>query len=92
MTAAELWKRGQKGWPRRFPLVQAPNPPLMAAVAGWAVASRSTGGVRDVSRAISTVGLGVWAVEEVVAGTNWFRRLLGAGAVALLGTQLAGSR
>ncbi|HWF52809.1 MAG TPA: hypothetical protein VG294_19345 [Solirubrobacteraceae bacterium] len=92
MTAAELWERGQQGWPRRFPVVQAPNPPLMAAVAGRAVASRSTGSVRDVGRAVSTIGLGVWAVEEVVAGSNWFRRLLGAGALAVLGTQLAGSR
>jgi hypothetical protein len=35
----------------------------------------------DVGRAVFTIGLGVWAWEEAVGGVNWFRRLIGAGAL-----------
>lgn len=92
MTAAELWERGQEGWPRRFPLVQFPNPPLMLAIAGWGLSSGSTGTVHDVSRVIFMIGLAAWAVEEAASGSNWFRRLLGAGALVWLGTQVTGAR
>jgi hypothetical protein len=37
-----------------------------------------------------TIGLAVWAVEEVLAGANMFRRLLGAGVLISLILQLAG--
>lgn len=84
MTAAELWKRGQEGCPRRFPIVQFPNPPLLAAFAGWGLASRTAGPAHDVGRALSVVGLAVWAGEEAIAGTNWFGRALGVGALASL--------
>jgi hypothetical protein len=77
VTIAELWRRGQLGWPRRFPIAQFPNPPLLVAFAGWALAAVAGGTAHDVGRAVFTVGLGVWAAEEAVAGANWFRRLLG---------------
>jgi hypothetical protein len=32
VTIAELWRRGQVGWPRRFPIAQFPNPPLLLAL------------------------------------------------------------
>ncbi len=35
VTIAKLWRRGQVGWPRRFPIAQFPNPPLLLALAGW---------------------------------------------------------
>src|SRR5216684_3783522 len=78
-TTAELWRRGQEGWPRRFPVVQFPNPPLLLAVAGWTLAALTGGTAHDVGRAVFTIGLGVWALAEAVGGVNWFRRLLGAG-------------
>lgn len=75
----ELWRRGQAGWPRSFPLAQAPNPPLLAAFAGrgLAVAAPRDGRVGTVGEALFVIGLGVWAWEEAVSGVNWFRRLLG---------------
>lgn len=79
VTIAELWRRGQVGWPRRFPIVQFPNPPLLLALAGWGLAALAGGTAHDVGRAIFTVALAVWALEEAVGGANWFRRLLGAG-------------
>ena len=90
MTVAELWRRGQVGWPRRFPIAQFPNPPLLLAFAGWGLAAVARGTAHDVGRVVFTVGLGVWALEEAVAGVNWFRRLLGVGALAWIVSDLAG--
>lgn len=88
--AGQLWRRGQKGWPRRFPIVQFPNPPLLLAFAGWGLAEVAGGTAHDVGRAVFTVGLGVWAWEEAVDGVNWFRRLLGVGVLVWIVTSLAG--
>ena len=90
MTAAELWRRGQLGWPRHFPIAQFPNPPLLIAFAGWGLAAVTGGAAHDVGRAVFTVGLSVWAWQEAVSGVNWFRRLLGVGALVWIVVDLAG--
>jgi hypothetical protein len=92
VTIAALWRRGQMGWPRSFPLVQFPNPPLLVAIAGWGLAAATDGTARDVGRAAFVAGLGVWALMEVVAGVNWFRRLVGAAALVWIVVGLAGLR
>jgi hypothetical protein len=89
VTIAALWRRGQAGWPRSFPIVQFPNAPLLVAFAGWGLAAVTHGTAHDVGRAVSVVGLGVWALLEVVAGVNWFRRLVGAGALVWIVAGLA---
>lgn len=89
MTAAEVWRRGQEGWPRRFPIAQFPNPPLIVALAGTGLAAVTEGEVHDVGRAVATLGLGVWAWQEATDGVNWFRHLLGAGALVWLVARLA---
>lgn len=88
VTVAELWARGQAGWPRRFPIAQFPNPPLLLAFAGSGLARETGGTAHDLGRALSTVGLTVWAWEEAVDGVNWFRRLLGVGALIWIVTRL----
>jgi hypothetical protein len=88
-TIAELWRRGQVGWPRRFPIAQFPNPPLLLAFAGLGLAAVAGGAVHDVGRAVFTVGLVVWAWEEAVDGVNWFRRLLGVGVLVWIVASLA---
>lgn len=90
MTIAELWRRGQLGWPRRFPIAQFPNPPLLLAFAGWGLAAVAGGAAHDVGRAVFVVGLSVWAWEEAVGGVNWFRRLLGVAVLASIVAGLAG--
>ena len=90
MTAAELWRRGQTGWPRSFPVIQFPNPPLLLAFAGLALAAVTDQTAHDIGRAVFTIGLGVWAWQEAVDGVNWFRRLLGAGALIWIVARLAG--
>ncbi|MFZ0091817.1 MAG: hypothetical protein WAL63_20100 [Solirubrobacteraceae bacterium] len=74
-----IWVRrvGQFGWPRDFPLVQFPNAPLILAFASGVAAAMMHGvGHRDAA-AVSYVAMAIWAYEELVAGVNWFRHLLG---------------
>ena len=78
------------GWPRRFPIAQFPNPPLLLAFAGWGLAAGASGATHEVGRAVFTIGLAVWAWEEAMAGANWFRRLLGAGALVWIVAGLTG--
>jgi hypothetical protein len=82
MTTVELWRRGQLGWPRQFPIAQFPNPPLLIAFVGWGLAAASSGTAHEIGRVIFTLGLAVWACGEAIGGVNWFRRLLGVGALA----------
>ncbi len=89
MNAVELWRRGQAGWPQRFPVAQAPNPSLLVAFAGRALSARTGDTPRMVGRVISTAGLAVWAWQEATGGVNWFRRLLGVGTLARLTAGLA---
>jgi hypothetical protein len=90
VTIAELWRRGQVGWPRRFPIVQFPNPPLLLAFAGWGLAVVASGTAYDVGRAVFTLSLILWGLEEAVGGANWFRRLLGVGVLVWIVAGLAG--
>jgi hypothetical protein len=89
VSVAEAWRRGQEGWPRRFPIVQFPNPPLLVAIGGWGAAAATSGDVQDVARGVSTVGLAVFAWLEATDGANWLRRLLGIGVLVSLVVRLA---
>ncbi len=89
-TIRELWRRGQVGWPRRFPIAQFPNPPLLLAFAGWGLGAVAGGTAHDVGRAVFTIGLALWAWLETVSGVNWFRRLLGVAVLVLIVAGLAG--
>jgi hypothetical protein len=80
----DLGRRGQQGGPRRFVLVQLPNPPLIVGLAGGAIAGATDGTVHDVAAIVGGAGLAIWALEELLQGVNWFRRLLGAAALAYL--------
>jgi hypothetical protein len=72
------WKRlAALSFPRRFPIVQFPNLPLIVAFvasqAGRVLSSAET----PYARSISYLAMTIWAYEELVDGVNWFRRLLG---------------
>jgi hypothetical protein len=94
VTLSELWRRGQAGWPAGFPVVQAPNPPLLVALAGRRVAGAADpdGLAHDVGRWAFVLGLGVWAWLEVADGANWLRRLLGAAGLAWAAALAVGRR
>jgi hypothetical protein len=68
----------KRGWPRRFRLLQFPNPPLWAALGAWLVAFLTDGSVHAYARAAFYAALAAWAWSELEDGVNWFRRALGA--------------
>ncbi len=67
--------------PRRFPIFQFPNTPLIVAGMAGAVAKLVDRRYSSAARLVSHLALLVWALEEVVSGANWVRRLLGLGGV-----------
>lgn len=65
------------GFPQHFQIVQFPNLLLIAAsITGYA--SRNVGGAaHNYLQTTAYMTMTVWAYEEIVSGSNWFRRLLG---------------
>jgi hypothetical protein len=80
----DLWRRGRRGWPARFPLAQLPNAPLLVALGGWLVAALTDGSVHAYARAAFYAGLAAWAWEELTGGVNWVRRAVGAGGLVYI--------
>lgn len=68
--------------PRRFPIVQFPNGPLMVAMASRVAAERLGDEPGRGAKNLSSVALLVWGLQELSDGANWFRRLIGLGGVA----------
>jgi hypothetical protein len=60
-------------------ILQAPNPPLIVALAASLTAHLASGDVHAAASAVFYVSLTIWAYSEAVDGVNWFRRLLGVG-------------
>lgn len=77
-----LWRRGQRGWPERFPLAQLPNPPLLLAMSAGLVAKQTNGPVQTGARATSQAAFAFWAWGEATGGVNFVRRAVGAAALA----------
>lgn len=76
--------------PRRFPIVQFPNPPLIVAGLAGAVARLVDRRYSTAALLVSRLALLVWALEEVIAGANWVRRLLGLGGAGYALSRLLG--
>jgi hypothetical protein len=77
-TVRQWWRRGQRGWPASFPVLQFPNAPLLVALAGLLVAAVTDGSAHAYARAAFYAALAVWAWEELATGESWARRVLGA--------------
>jgi hypothetical protein len=65
------------GFPRRFPIVQFPNVPLIAAFVAGLAARVVHGAPHLYLVSIGYLAMTAWAYEELIHGVNWFRRLLG---------------
>lgn len=89
LTARDSWRRAQRGWPARYPLVQAPNLPLALALGAWVVATLTDGSVHDYARATFYVALAAWAWEELTGGVNLFRRVVGAAGLVYVVVKVA---
>lgn len=88
LTLRRRWQHWQHGWPARFPLLQFPNPPLLVALGAWLLALLTKGSVHSYARAAFYAGLAAWAWEELAAGANWARRVLGAGGLVYVVVKL----
>jgi hypothetical protein len=64
-------------FPRRFPIVQFPNLPLIVAFLAGEAGRVLSAGEHPYARSIAYLAMTIWAYEELVDGVNWFRRLLG---------------
>jgi hypothetical protein len=73
----DLLRRGQRGWPASFPIVQLPNVPLFVALAALVVGALTHGMAHAYARAIFYAGLAAWAWSELASGVNWVRRAIG---------------
>jgi hypothetical protein len=66
--------------PQRFPILQFPSPPLIAAILAEGIARTTHGpysrNAMRLSR-LALLALLVWSAEEIATGANWFRRSLG---------------
>jgi hypothetical protein len=78
------------GWPRRFPIAQFPNLPLIVAVAAGIAHRFIAGTTGRYVQAVAYVALGIWAYEELAQGANWVRRLLGATFLVIVVVRVAG--
>jgi hypothetical protein len=76
-------------FPRRFPIVQFPNLPLIVGLLAGAAGRFLDGGARPYATAVSYLAVTIWAYEELAHGVNWFRRLLGLAFVILLIVRVA---
>ena len=77
----QLWRRGQRGWPERYPLAQLPNAPLLLAMGAGLVAARTDGVIHTGARTTFHAAFSFWGWSELTAGANVVRRALGAGAL-----------
>ena len=74
--------------PRRYPIFQFPNPPLITAMLAGAVARTTHGPTARGAALISALAQLVWAYQEITDGANAFRRLLGVAGAARAGAAL----
>jgi hypothetical protein len=89
IVLAQMRQMAQWKWPRDFPLVQFPNPPLLIALLANGGARLTSGSGHRLLMALSYASLSVWAYEEARHGENWFRRTLGLGFAAYIVIELS---
>jgi membrane associated rhomboid family serine protease len=79
------------GFPRRFPIVQFPNLPLIVALLAGEAGSFLEGAGHRYAVAVAYLATAIWAWEELLQGVNWFRHLLGLVVAVVLVVRLAGA-
>ena len=76
-------------FPRRFPIVQFPNLPLIIAFLAGETGKFLNGSAHSYAVSGSYLAMTIWAYQELADGVNWFRRLLGLAFVILLIVRVA---
>jgi hypothetical protein len=88
-TWAGFKRLTQLSFPRRFPIVQFPNPPLIVALVAGETARLVTGTPYTYAASIAYLSLTIWAYGELVHGVNWFRHMLGFAFTVILVVRVA---
>jgi hypothetical protein len=90
---ARVWlafKRLTKlGFPRRFPIVQFPNLPLIIAFVAGEAGRFVHGSDHTYTASVSYLAMTIWAYEELTHGVNWFRHLLGVAYAIIMTVRVA---
>jgi hypothetical protein len=90
---AAVWHGYQRltrlGVPPHFQLVQFPNLPLIIAFAAGTASRVVHGTTHPYLTAVGYLAMTIWAYEELVHGSNWFRHLLGLGFAVLMVIRVA---
>jgi hypothetical protein len=63
--------------PRRLPIFEFSNPPLIVAMLAAAIARTTHGSCSHQATQLSRLALLVWSAAEITTGVNWLRRSLG---------------
>jgi hypothetical protein len=79
----------QLSFPRRFPIVQFPNLPLIIAFLAGEAGKFLHGTAHANAASVAYLALTIWAYEELVHGVNWFRHLLGLAYVIIVVMRVA---
>jgi hypothetical protein len=79
----------QLSFPRRFPIVQFPNLPLIIAFLAGEASKFVDGTEHAYAVSVSYLALTIWAYEELLHGVNWFRHLLGLAYVIIVVVRVA---
>jgi hypothetical protein len=91
--AAAAWagfkRLTQLSFPRRFPIVQFPNLPLIVAFLAGETGRLLNAGAHTYATSVSYLAMTIWAYEELARGVNWFRRLLGLAYLVILAVRVA---
>jgi len=91
--AVRAWRAFKRlttlGFPRRYPIVQFPNLPLILAFVAGEVSRLVHGSHHAYAVSVAYLAMTIWAYEELVHGTNRFRRLLGLTYVFVLVSRVA---
>jgi hypothetical protein len=74
--------------PRRYPIFQFPNKPLIAAMLAGGVSRATHGATARGAASVAAVAQLVWAYEEITDGANGFRRVLGVAGAAWAAAEL----
>jgi hypothetical protein len=81
LTFSSAWRAFKHlttlGYPRRFPVVQFPNAPLIIGLISGYGSRYVSGPGHAYLLAVGYLAMTVWAYDELARGTNWFRRVLG---------------
>jgi hypothetical protein len=77
------------GFPRQFQIVQFPNLPFIIGFVAGTTGRVVHGADHAYLASVGYLAMGIWAYEELVHGSNWFRHLLGLGFAVVMVIRVA---